>query len=74
MAKLRTFIISQAERPLVTIEASSSDAAISRAKGLGNILDFSPSLPLEATEATCASPESIPQFSNDYFELLGFTR
>lgn len=73
MTELRTFLVSQAGKPIASVEASSVEASISRAKGLGHILDFSPSLPMDACEVALP-PDSVPSFSNDYFELLGFVK
>ncbi|OMG56597.1 hypothetical protein BJN45_02995 [Azonexus hydrophilus] len=73
MNGIRSFLVSQGGKPIACVEASDKDAALTRAKGLGNVLDFSPSLPLEATEMESRN-EDVPSFRNDYFELLGFTR
>lgn len=72
MSPPRLFLVTQSGKTLAAVEASDVESAMARAKGLGHILDFSPSLPLEARE-TDTAPESVPTFRNEYFELLGFT-
>lgn len=72
MTDASLFLIAQAGKTLAAVEASDVDSAMARAKGLGHILDFSPSLPLEASRID-SLPESVPTFRNEYFELLGFT-
>lgn len=69
----RTFLVSQAGKPLAYVEADDSDSARIRAKGLGHILDLSPSLPLEA-EAVSEAATGIPFFHAEYFELMGFRK
>jgi hypothetical protein len=68
MSEQHSFLISQTGRPLVVVDEAS---ALSRAKGLGHILNFSPSLTMIAMPVS-KPPEGIPSFKADYFELLGF--
>jgi hypothetical protein len=73
MAEQHTFLVSQCGRPLAMVEAVDEANALNRAKGLGHVLDFSPSLPI--TAALVSEPcEGVPSFKDAYFELLGFKR
>lgn len=72
MSDVRLFLISQAGKPVTLLEAKDEQSALARAKGLGNILELSPSLPMQAAEAT-GTYDGIPVFRTEYFEMLGFT-
>ena len=71
--EIRLYLISQAGKPVTLLEAADVSSALARAKGLGNVLDFSPSLPMDVAEAS-GTYDGIPVFHTDYFEIMGFTR
>lgn len=66
------FLVSQSNIPLTYIEARDESIALSRAKGLGTLLDFSPSIPLTVEQIT-ERVSGVPFFRNEYFEMMGFT-
>jgi len=69
---VRLYLISQAGKPVTLLEAKDESSALARAKGLGNVLVLSPSLPMQVTEAS-GTYGGIPVFRTEYFELMGFT-
>jgi hypothetical protein len=71
MSEKRNFLVSQAEKPLVVVEARDEESALARAKGLGHVLNFSASLSMTATPIR-EMPKGVPVFKSEYFELLGF--
>lgn len=73
MQSLQNYLISQAGRPICVVEATDSTNALNRAKGLGNVLELAPSLPMTAAPVI-ELPEGLPAFKTEYFELMGFKK
>jgi hypothetical protein len=71
MLKQRSYLIMQMGRALAIVESTDEEKALNRAKGLGNVLNFSPSLPMTATFVS-ELPEGVPSFKSEYFALMGF--
>ena len=66
------FLVSQSDITLAYLEAGDKNSASARAKGLGTLLDFSPSLPISVERVT-ERVSGVPFFRNEYFEMMGFT-
>lgn len=73
MSTEKMFLISQSGRALAVVHARNEESAIARAKGLGEILGYSPSIPLQAAPVN-EKPAGLPSFSSEYFEMLGFKK
>lgn len=73
MNAARMFLVTQSGKKLALLEARDKESALNRAKGLGDVLDFSPSFFIEVVE-TSEAYDDLPSFYNDYFEMMGFTR
>lgn len=73
MSMNSAYLISQSGRPLAVVHARNEESAIARAKGLGEILGYSPSIPLQAAPVS-EKPAGLPSFSSEYFEMLGFNK
>ncbi len=71
MTEQRRYLISQSGQPVAVVDAFDEKNALNRAKGLGHVLTFLPSLPMTASPVEKA-PSGIPSFSADYFEMMGF--
>lgn len=67
----KMFLLTQSGKRLAILEAKDKTTATIRAKGLGNVLDFAPSIPFDLVEQASMDP-NVPVFHDEYFKLLGF--